>query len=177
MPNADDDQLGPELEERLRGELDRVQPRYSSPRYVAASRRPIIWRVAPAALVVGVLGILGLSGYVKTGSPNPVVWTERVVTVVHPNTASPAPGRSPGEHESGPATTPAHNPEHKASPAPTEKPESGQSPEPSGSPEAHESPESSNDHSGTGTGSGSSDSGSGSSADSSPTSATPSDDD
>ena len=79
MPNADDDQLGPELEERLRGELDRVQPRYSSPRYVAASRRPIIWRVAPAALVVGVLGILGLSGYVKTGSPNPVVWTERVV--------------------------------------------------------------------------------------------------
>jgi hypothetical protein len=47
-----DDGLGQQLIERLRDELDQIQPTYSRPIHPAARRHPpVLWRVAPAALV------------------------------------------------------------------------------------------------------------------------------
>jgi outer membrane biosynthesis protein TonB len=163
MPNDDDTGLGPGLEKRLRDELDGVQPRFSSPRYLATKPRPAIWRLAPAALAASIVAILGLSFYAETGSANPVVWTRRVVTVLQPPASSPA----PSERRESPA--PAQTPERHESPEPSEKPEPGESPEPAQSPEANESPEPqsspepSDGHSGSDSGSGS---GSGSGSDS-----------
>src|SRR5256885_16182744 len=79
MPKTEGDPLGPEFARRLRGEMDRIEPRFSSPRYLGASRRRVTWRLAPAALALSLVAILGLTAYAATGSPNPVVWTEDVV--------------------------------------------------------------------------------------------------
>ena len=137
MRSGDGGGLEPRLEERLRNELDRVQPRFSSPRYMAASHRPVLWRVAPAVLAAAILGMVGLTAY--AGSPNPAVWTERVVNVVHPSTSSPTPEQIPTQNPLNPA--PSQAPEHHQSPEPSEKPEPTEAPEPSGSPEPRESPE------------------------------------
>ena len=95
MPKTDDDALGPALERRLRRELNRVQPRFSSPRYASAAHpRVRTWRLAPVALGVSLVSILALSAFVATGSANPVVWTQRVVTVIESNpppTSEPSP--------------------------------------------------------------------------------------
>jgi len=122
----DDD---PEMQRRLREELDRVRPLYTQPRYLTVRARPLIWRLAPAVLASAVVVILGLSAY--AGSPNPVVWSEDVVNVVHPTEVSPTPEESP--------------PQHGESPEPSEKPDQHESPEPTGSPEQHEG----DDHTGT----------------------------
>lgn len=129
--------LDPQLEDRLRDELDRVQPRFSSPRYISAGHRPRLWRLAPALLAAAVLGMLGLTAY--AGSPNPAVWTQRVVNVVHPSPAPRTPEQSPTQQSQNPE--PSETPERQASPEPTEKPEPTEEPEPSGSPEPRESPE------------------------------------
>ena len=144
MPDADE-----QLQTRLRDELDRVQPLYSTPRYLSARHRPAILRLAPAVLAATVLAMLGLTTY--TRSLNPVVWTESVVNVVHPTTPTPQ-QQTPPEHHQSPE--PSESPESRESPQPSEKPEPGespephQSPEPSGSPEPHESPEPTDGHSG-----------------------------
>ena len=165
MPKTDGDPLGPEFERHLRGQLDRVQPRFSSPRYLAGAGRPAL-RLAPAVLVLSLVAILGLSAYVATGSPNPVVWTEHVVTVIHPNPASPTPSASPQEQRGGTVATPSQDQNHKTTPEPADRAEPTERPEPAGQPEPAESPEptdhsgdSSAGHSGDGL-SGSSDSGS-----------------
>ena len=129
--------IDPRLEERLRDELDRVQPRWSSPRYLSAGHRPVLWRLAPAVLAAAVLGIVGLTAY--AGSPNPAVWTRHVVNVLHPSTPSPTPEQAPTQEPLKPAPT--QEPEQNHSPEPSEKPESTEEPEPSGSPEPRESPE------------------------------------
>ena len=150
-----EDTLGPELESRLRSELDRIQPPHSSPRYLAARTRPINLRLAPALLAASVISILALSAFVATGSANPVVWGERVVTVLQPSTASPSAGQD--DHRGGPASTPSQSPA-RTSPLPTERaeptetPQANESPEPEQSAEPAQSPkpEPSDGHSGSG---------------------------
>jgi hypothetical protein len=156
MPKTDGGPFGPEFERRLHRELDRVQPRFSSPRYLTATRRPIAWRLAPVALVISLVGILGLSAYAATGSPNPVVWTEHVVTVIRPSTATPTPVTSPDGHRGGPAATPSQHSSNERSPEPSERPEPTDSPEPKESPEpsGDTSGGGSTDRSGSGTSSG-----------------------
>jgi len=134
MPKTENDPLGPRFAWRLRFELDRVQPRFSPPRY-ATRARVSPWRFAPVALAIGITGILGLTAYAATGSANPVVWTERARSVIEAVPPSPTP-----------ESTPTPNAPKAAPPA---APTRGTSPEPSGSPEPRESPEPSDDHSGT----------------------------
>lgn len=140
LPDADD-----ELTRRLREELDRVEPRFSSPRYLTAPRRPSAWRLAPAALAAAVLGMVGLAAY--SGSANPVVWTEHVVTIMRPAAASPTPTKpAEDEHHETPRANPAESPEPRKSPEPSGSAEPRESPEPGQSPQ----PEPSDDHSGSG---------------------------
>jgi outer membrane biosynthesis protein TonB len=133
MRNADDD----ELRRRLTAALDAMRPPYSAPRYAAARRRSLAWRLAPAVLAVTALSGLVLSAYAGTGSPNPVVWTEKVVNVVQPPAPPPIPEqtqparqKSPSPKAAAPSSAPSHH----------ESPEAAQSPEP------RESPEPTDDH-------------------------------
>jgi hypothetical protein len=157
MPKTDDTKLGPDFEDRLRAELDRVRPAASLPRYTSAGMRIPSWRPAPAMLAIALIGILALAAWAATGSANPVVWTQRVETVINPTAPS------PDSTETQPNAGPSSEPQHHASAEPTEKaeptsqPEPGESPEPSGSPEPTESPEPSGDHSDGGASSGSGD--------------------
>ena len=148
MPKTDDDALGPALERRLRRELNRVQPRFSSPRYASAAHpRVRTWRLAPVALGVSLVSILALSGFVATGSANPVVWTERVVTVIESN-PPPTSEPSPAQPKAAPPAGAAHTPEQRA-PATSEPREGSETPEPGRTPEPTESPEPSDSHSGS----------------------------
>ena len=147
MPRTEDDPLGPALVRRLRGELDSIRPRSSSPRYLTQGG-PVRLRIAPAVLAVSLVAILALSLFAATGSPNPVVWTERVVTVIHPNAATPTPSATPQEHRGAPPATPSQQGEHNSSPEPSERAEPTEQPEPTGRPEPAESPEPAQSHSG-----------------------------
>jgi uncharacterized membrane protein YgcG len=155
-----DDPLGPDLTARLKAELDRVEPRHTSPRYLSSPMRPLTFRLAPALLAASVIGILALSAFVATGSPNPVVWGERVVTVLQPGAPS-----SDDDH-TVPGATPSHSPERE-SPEPTETAEPQETPggegssESGSSPEPAQSAEPSDTTSGEGSSGGSSESGSG----------------
>jgi hypothetical protein len=130
MPRTDPDPLGDGFKWRLRAELNRVRPRHSAPRYLSPARHGIgAWRFAPAGLAAGVAGMIVLTAYATTGSPNPVVWTKQIVTKIQPDVApesSPAPSREPSHHEDRPAPAP---PTHAAQP--TERPEPTETPEPS----------------------------------------------
>ena len=149
MPKTDDDALGPALERRLRRELNRVQPRFSSPRYASAAHARVrAWRVAPVALGVSLVSILALSAFVATGSANPVVWTQRVVTVIESN-PPPTSEPSPAQPKAAPPEGAAHTPEQQA-PATSEPREGSETPEPGRTPEPTESPEPSDSHSGSG---------------------------
>ena len=129
MPKTENDGLGPAFEWRLSAELDRVRPRWSSPRYLnSPPHRVGAWRVAPAGLVVGVIGILALSAYAATGSANPVVWEERIVTTIQPlavpqTPVSPA-NPTPAQREVAPAPEPTSHDE--SSPRGSESPEPSQ---------------------------------------------------
>jgi len=153
MPKTDTDPLGPYFGWRLRAELDRVQPPFSSPRYVQ-THRVGAWRLAPAVLAIGIAGILGLSAYAATGSANPAVWTERAVTVIHQ--APPSPTSEPIQPPSQPKAAPPVAPKPTQRAESTEPPEPTNRPEPSESPEPSQSPEpSGGDHEGSGSGGGS----------------------
>ena len=121
---------------RLRAELDRIRPPATSPRYLASGRSLRARRLAPVALAVAFTGILALTAVAATGSPNPVVWSQRVQTVINPPSPSPT-------NEESPAAPQSHTEEqapaaHQESPGPTERPEPAggsqptESPEPSG---------------------------------------------
>lgn len=127
--------MDPTLKARLRRELDRMVPRPVAPRY-ATSRAPVAaWRLAPVALAVAFTGILALTAFAATGSPNPVVWTQRVQTVINPPAPTPADeGTSPPQPEHHATAAPAP-PKQAESPEPSERPEPAQSPEPRESPE------------------------------------------
>jgi hypothetical protein len=152
MPKTEDDPLGRRFDTRLRAELDRVQPRWSSPRYLAPARIRA-WRLAPAALAVALTGLLGITAYAATGSANPAVWTERVVTVIHPALPSSTPESTqpPIVPRAGPPVAPIHaaTPEPTEKAEPTEQPEPTNRPEPSDSPEPRGSPGPPGDHSGS----------------------------
>src|SRR5207244_12667413 len=79
MPKTEDDPLGPGFVRRLRGELDSIRPRSSSPRYLTQGG-PVRLRIAPAVLAVSLVAILALSLFAATGSPNPVVGRAPEVT-------------------------------------------------------------------------------------------------
>jgi hypothetical protein len=141
MSRTDRDPLGEGFTWRLRAELNRVVPRYSFPRYgsPAARHLPGTWRIAPVGLSAGVIGIVALTAYAATGSPNPVVWTERIVTTVQPNVTTepgPSPAPSPPSTQRAVAPPPPAPPTHQAQPTPhaepSEGPEGSPWPEPSG---------------------------------------------
>lgn len=134
MPKTDNEPLGPQFESRLRMELDRVRPRFSSPRYLAAGGHRVgSWRLAPAGLAVGIAGILTLSAYAATGSANPAVWTQRIVTTIQP---SPAPEASPTQTSyptpSEHVVAPTESPEASPRAEPSERAEPSTQPSPSG---------------------------------------------
>ena len=135
MPSTDPDPLGDGFKWRLRAELNRIRPPYSSPRYVSGARHHIgAWRLAPAALAVAFVGMLGLTAFAATGSPNPAVWTQQIVTRIDPSpvsSPSPVASDSPSPHVAAPAP-----PTQRAEPTPRTEP--SQRPEGTPSPE-HES--------------------------------------
>jgi hypothetical protein len=93
--------------------------------------------------VVGLIGILALSAYAATGSANPVVWEQRIVTtiqpVVVPETTPITPvNPTPAQREVAPAPEPTS---HEDSPPKTQG--SSESPEPS------QRPSGGDDHSGS----------------------------
>jgi uncharacterized membrane protein YgcG len=142
-----DEPFGPDLEARLRAELDRVRPPHSSPRYLSTKAAPTGWRLAPAVLAASVISILALSAFVATGSPNPAVWGHDVVTIIQSSSTTPTPTPPASATPTREAEQP--EPSHRGeSPEPTERPE------PTEPAENHESPEPSADHSGEGSGSG-----------------------
>ncbi len=151
MPKTEDNPLGPLFEERLRAELDGVNPRFSSPRYLLPNRVGTR-RFAPAALAIGLAGIVGLTAYAATGSTNPAVWTERAKSVIQAAPPSSESTPSPAKPQAVPPAAPAHQSPAEPSerPEPTEQPEPSSSPEPRESPEPSQSPEPSSDHSGAG---------------------------
>lgn len=146
MPKTDRDPLGPGFAWRLRSELDRVRPLWSSPRYLGPMRRSGAWRVAPAALAVALTSLLGLTAFAATGSANPAIWTERVVTIIHPVPPTPTPETTPAPPAVKAAPPPAA---HNASPKPSERPEPSEGSQPSLSPQPRESPEPTGDRSPT----------------------------
>jgi hypothetical protein len=134
MPKTDRDPLGPSFQWRLRSALDRIEPPPSAPRYATASPRAARPpRFARVALASGVTGILALTAFAATGSANPAVWTQRIVTTIKPIPVVVEP--SPTPEETPPPATKAVAP---AVPAHTPNAESSQRPE---SPDAHETPE------------------------------------
>jgi hypothetical protein len=137
MSKTDQDALDPLLEARLRAELNAVRPRSSPPRYMTAAAPIRAWRFAPVALAIASTGILALTAFAATGSPNPAVWTNRVETVINPPSPAPSPESEagPSPSQAAPTTTPVHRP--AAPPA--------ESAEPTNAPE-HESPEPSDEH-------------------------------
>ena len=118
MSNTDPDELHPTLSARLRAELDSVRPPHTVPRYAISPPPVRAWRLAPLILATAFTGILALTAFAATGSPNPAVWTNRVETVIHPPSPSPthedqpAPTQPPAE----PAAAPTHAPTDKAQP-------------------------------------------------------------
>jgi len=145
------DPMGPGFEWRLKAALDRVTPPSVRPRYQSATAgiRPL--PLAPFMLAAAATALLALSATAATGSPNPVIWTERATTTIesvsHPpatvNNPDPSPNRSPKSTRGAPAAPSTRQPEHSASP----RPEPSESPEPT--------PSHDGDHSESGSGSGS----------------------
>lgn len=141
MPNTDLDPIGDRFKWRLRSELNRITPRYSPPRYLAAPRRRAgPWRFAPAGLALGLVGMLGLTAYAATGSPNPVVWTQQIVTRMGPNGSESSPAAEPSS-EPAPRLVAPEAPSPNRESEPTSRPQPSQSPEPRESPDPRESPE------------------------------------
>jgi hypothetical protein len=146
MSKTDPDELDPLLEARLRSELNRMRPPDGEPRYLTSPTPIRAWRLAPVMLAIAFTGILALTAFAATGSPNPAVWTNRVETVINPPTPSPSPESEPAEsHSQGaPAALPTHEPQE--SPEPTSSPQH-ESPEPSDDQHApNPSPSPSGDH-------------------------------
>lgn len=105
MPITERGKLGPTFDRRLTAALDRVvppTPHLAGARYRSAMQ-PIrsgrIWRLAPALVGIGAIGIIATSATVATGSTNPAVWTQRaassIKSVSHIVQSKPGPVRGP----------------------------------------------------------------------------------
>lgn len=136
MSKTDPDGLHPTLIARLRAELNAVRPPRAEPRYLESPAPIRAMRLAPVILAIAFTGILALTAFAATGSPNPAVWTNRVQTVINPPSPSPSPEDEPTASSPRPAAAP---PTHKPTAGPTETAEPTSSPE-------HESPEPGDDH-------------------------------
>jgi len=143
MPDTDRDPLDPGFERRLKAALDRITPPASSPRYAeqaVTGLRP--WRMAPIVLATGAACLLALSAAFTTGSPNPVVWTQRAASTIESVGHAPVTTPSPVSSEPARATprsspaAPAQHAEVGASPSPrrSDRPEESPRPHPSESP-------------------------------------------
>jgi outer membrane biosynthesis protein TonB len=157
MPIPEHNTLGTGFERRLKAALDKVtppSPLLSSARYRSGAallpRRA--WRLVPVLVAVTAAGA-ALTAAAATGSPNPVVWTERAGSAIESVSkpaaspkAAPAPrpqpsrGTSSGQGTGPVRPTPSgHEQEPQRSPEPTERPEAPPQPQPSPSP--RETPE------------------------------------
>lgn len=97
--------LGPAFDRRLRASLDMVVPptphltgaRYRSTMQPIRSGR--VWRLAPALVGIGAIGIMATGATVATGSTNPAVWTQRAASTIksvgHIAQSKPGPVQSP----------------------------------------------------------------------------------
>lgn len=97
--------FGPAFDRRLRAALDIVvppTPRLAGARY-RSTMQPIrpgrLWRLAPALVGIGAIGIMAASATVATGSTNPAVWTQRAASTIksvgHVAQSKPGPVQSP----------------------------------------------------------------------------------
>lgn len=132
MPKTEGDPLGPGFVWRLRMVLDRVEPRFSTPRYL--DPHPVrSWRLAPKALMVGVTGVLVLTLFAASSKSTPGDIEHRILTTIQANQA-PTP---PEDNPSPPAkAAPPVAVNHPAAPKETAQPR----PEPSDHAEAPYSP-------------------------------------
>jgi hypothetical protein len=142
MPIPENDPLDPGLKSRLKAALDQVTPPPALPRYAAATTgRARVGRAASLALAAGASVLLALTATATTGSPNPVVWTQRAASeieaVEHGAKGSPTPESTNEAKETPKNVTgvqPTSPPERETSPEPTEHPAQSPQAEPSGSP-------------------------------------------
>jgi hypothetical protein len=152
--------VNPVFEWRLRAALDRVTPPWSPPRYQTALVMARPWRLAPLLLAGAATVLLALTATAATGSPNPVVWTQRATTTIesvghgsdvtptpepaqeqphsNPRAAVPAPPTHPPEHAAAQRPQPSHRPEPTAAPRPFGDRPSWPSPSPRASPGSDE---------------------------------------
>lgn len=147
MQSAEDDGLSAELKGRLRRELDAIPPRIALPRY-ANPRRPILWRLAPAALAAALVGFLAVSGYAETGSTNPAVWRDKAVNLIRPERQ--APTSDENEHRDQRTGAPTQATEAHSSPEPGDRTEPSESQDNQDSSESHDSSQTSDNQSGAG---------------------------
>jgi hypothetical protein len=130
--------VNPVFEWRLRAALDQVTPLWSPPRYQTARALARPWRLAPVVVAGAATVLLALTATAATGSPNPVVWTQRATTTIesvgHPAEAAPNPEPSPEQPHANPRAAvpapPTHQSQHAA---PTQRPEPSDHPEPTAS--------------------------------------------
>jgi hypothetical protein len=87
MKIADRDPLGPDFDLRLRAALDRIVPPTPYPsgaRYklmaISLNRRTL--GLASLLAAACAAGVVLLSGFAATGSPNPVVWSQRAAATI-----------------------------------------------------------------------------------------------
>src|SRR5712692_9512804 len=131
--NGMTDQLGPDFDERLGAELDRVSPPTPLPANARFNTSPSGYRPMTgrkvALAVVGAVAVLMLGATALARSPNPAVWVTTVQTVTDALESSPSPSpEGPAPVQPAP---PAHVVQATNSPEP-----SHESPEPPGSPTA-----------------------------------------
>jgi len=140
------DQLGPDFDDRLRSELDRVAAPTPRPEHARFSRADITYRrlgrMKPVLAIAGALGILTVAATALASSPDPGVWTRRVVysfeSVTHPVQLSPSPASGGSHHDqaqpsgSGDGHHESPEPSSGSQPEPPESPSTSPSPEPDG---------------------------------------------
>jgi hypothetical protein len=107
MPKTDPDELTAGQQWRLRIALDRVMPPFSPPRYMSHRHSGVsAWRLAPASFALGLTGVLALSAYAATGSPNPAVWGQRAASTIGSVRLAPAVVPAPPSSSAAPVAGP-----------------------------------------------------------------------
>lgn len=159
MPVTDRGTLGPGFERRLNAALDAVvppSPHVSAARYQSKMppRAHWRWRLAPALVGIGAVAIIALSAVAATGSPNPVVWTQRAASTIQSVSHIPEPSPNqpqsptPDQRSNAPVSQATQSPDRQAEPSekaqPSERPEESPQPEPTERPSP--SPEPSDSH-------------------------------
>ena len=124
------DGLGPHLESQLRSALDRVEPRYSAPRYLEAGAAGRRWGPSQGFLAAGIAALMVLT-LLGAAASRSIDLQHRIVNTIQSAT-QPTAGTAP-------QTSPSPSPEEDRQPAPAQEP--SPRPEPSDSPEPTQTPE------------------------------------